>query len=77
MNHNEIALEGSPNFRDLGGYTTDNGQTVRYGKVFRSGHRRQGPDRNRRLEQYIRDHLGVSNEMQASLRSTLLEPATA
>lgn len=38
MNHNETVLEGSPNFRDLGGYTTDNGQMVRYGKVFRSGH---------------------------------------
>jgi protein-tyrosine phosphatase len=31
------ALEGSPNFRDLGGYRTDNGSIVRRGLVFRSG----------------------------------------
>lgn len=31
-------LEGSPNFRDLGGYHTADGLVVRSGKVFRSGH---------------------------------------
>jgi protein-tyrosine phosphatase len=31
-------LEGSPNFRDLGGYPTENGKNVRRGLVFRSGH---------------------------------------
>jgi protein-tyrosine phosphatase len=30
-------LEGQPNFRDLGGYQTSNGQTLRTGLVFRSG----------------------------------------
>jgi len=33
-----ITLEGSANFRDLGGYQTADGRTVRTGVVFRSGH---------------------------------------
>ena len=32
-----VALEGDPNFRDLGGYTTTDGHTVRWGRVYRSG----------------------------------------
>ena len=32
-----IALEGTPNFRDLGGYETADGRHVRWGQVFRSG----------------------------------------
>ncbi len=32
-----IALDGVPNFRDLGGYLTSDGRIVRHGKVFRSG----------------------------------------
>ena len=32
-----IALEGTPNFRDLGGYETVDGRHVRWGQVFRSG----------------------------------------
>lgn len=32
-----IALEGQPNFRDLGGYETADGRTVRWGQVYRSG----------------------------------------
>jgi protein-tyrosine phosphatase len=32
------ALDGAPNFRDLGGHRTEDGQTVRSGLVFRSGH---------------------------------------
>jgi protein-tyrosine phosphatase len=32
-----IALEGAPNFRDLGGYATTDGRHVRYGQLFRSG----------------------------------------
>ncbi len=32
-----IALDGQPNFRDLGGYHTVDGRTVRYGQVYRSG----------------------------------------
>ncbi len=32
-----IALGGQPNFRDLGGYRTVNGLTVRWGQVYRSG----------------------------------------
>ena len=32
-----FGLEGQPNFRDLGGYQTSDGRTVRKGLVFRSG----------------------------------------
>ena len=32
-----IALAGTPNFRDLGGYETADGRHVRWGQVFRSG----------------------------------------
>ena len=32
-----IALEGSPNFRDLGGYATGDGRHVRWRKIYRSG----------------------------------------
>lgn len=31
-----LALEGAPNFRDLGGYATGDGRTVRWGLLFRS-----------------------------------------
>jgi protein-tyrosine phosphatase len=33
-----VALEGGSNFRDLGGYATTDGRTVRRGSVFRSAH---------------------------------------
>lgn len=32
-----LPLEGGRNFRDLGGYRTENGQSVKWGKVYRSG----------------------------------------
>ena len=32
-----IDLEGQPNFRDLGGYQTTDGRTVKWRQVFRSG----------------------------------------
>lgn len=32
-----VPLEGQPNFRDLGGYSTVDGATVRWGVLFRSG----------------------------------------
>lgn len=32
-----IALEGEPNFRDLGGYKTADGRTVKWREVFRTG----------------------------------------
>lgn len=32
-----LPLEGGRNFRDLGGYTTEDGRTVKWGSVFRSG----------------------------------------
>jgi protein-tyrosine phosphatase len=32
-----VPLEGAPNFRDLGGYETEDGRHVRWGQVFRSG----------------------------------------
>ena len=32
-----VDLEGQPNFRDLGGYQTTDGRTVKWGQVYRSG----------------------------------------
>ncbi|MEM1196808.1 MAG: tyrosine-protein phosphatase, partial [Pseudomonadota bacterium] len=32
-----LPLEGGRNFRDLGGYETEDGQIIKWGKVFRSG----------------------------------------
>ena len=32
-----IKLTGQANFRDLGGYQSSNGRTVKWGKVYRSG----------------------------------------
>ncbi len=32
-----MAVDGAPNFRDVGGYETANGRRVRYGKLYRSG----------------------------------------
>jgi protein-tyrosine phosphatase len=32
-----VPLEGVPNFRDLGGYETEDGRHVRWGRLFRSG----------------------------------------
>lgn len=32
-----LPLEGTPNFRDLGGYKTTDGRTVRWGMLYRSG----------------------------------------
>lgn len=34
----DVPLDGCVNFRDLGGYRTDDGRRVRWGRVFRSGH---------------------------------------
>ena len=33
----KVALEGTPNFRDLGGYATRDGRRLRWGKIYRSG----------------------------------------
>jgi protein-tyrosine phosphatase len=33
----QVALEGQPNFRDLGGYETSDGRTVKWGEIYRSG----------------------------------------
>ena len=32
-----LGLEGTPNFRDFGGYETDEGRRVKWGKLYRSG----------------------------------------
>lgn len=47
-----ISLEGSPNFRDLGGYRTADGKQVRTNVLFRSGHLAQLTDEDlAKLEQ--------------------------
>ena len=33
----QVVLDGQPNFRDLGGYETADGRTVKWGQVYRSG----------------------------------------
>ena len=33
----EVSLDGQPNFRDLGGYKTAHGQSIKHGMLFRSG----------------------------------------
>jgi len=33
-----LGMQGTPNFRDFGGYTTADGRTVRWGSLYRSGH---------------------------------------
>lgn len=37
MTRQDPHLEGAPNFRDLGGYRTASGQTVRHGRIYRAG----------------------------------------
>lgn len=32
-----LALQGTPNFRDLGGYETSEGRRIQWGKIYRSG----------------------------------------
>lgn len=39
-----LALHGTPNFRDFGGYTADDGRRVRWGQLYRSGHLSQLSD---------------------------------
>jgi protein-tyrosine phosphatase len=74
-------LTGSPNTPARPRPNEENLAALRRFFIVESSYIDAGRDEAERLagslEQYIRDHLGVSNEMQASLRSTLLEPATA
>jgi protein-tyrosine phosphatase len=39
-----LALQGTPNFRDFGGYTTRDNRCVRWGVLYRSGHLNQLSD---------------------------------
>lgn len=39
-----LALQGAPNFRDFGGYTTRDNRRVRWGHLYRSGHLNQLTD---------------------------------
>jgi protein-tyrosine phosphatase len=38
QNAHLLSLQGIENFRDVGGYQTDDGRCVRWGKIFRCGH---------------------------------------
>jgi protein tyrosine/serine phosphatase len=55
-----VRLEGSVNFRDLGGWRTGDGRRLRYGRLFRSDalHRLSGGDLVR-----LRDELGVRTQI--------------
>jgi len=44
-----VALEGQSNFRDLGGYKTLDGRSVKWGQVFRSGHLSRLSDKDIRI----------------------------
>lgn len=44
----DVPLNGCVNFRDLGGYATDDGRRVRWGRVFRSGHMANLTDEGKR-----------------------------
>ena len=37
VTHRHVALQGTPNFRDFGGYRTLEGRYVRWGRLYRSG----------------------------------------
>ncbi|HET8711366.1 MAG TPA: tyrosine-protein phosphatase [Spongiibacteraceae bacterium] len=41
-----LVLEGTPNFRDFGGYTTRDNRRVRWGKLYRSGQLNELTDRD-------------------------------
>lgn len=73
-------LTGSPNAPARPRPTAENLAALRRFFIVESSYIDAGRDEAERLagslEQYIRDHLGVSNELQASLRRALLEPAT-
>lgn len=60
-----VPLEGCLNFRDLGGYPTADGRTLKWGRIFRSDalHRLTAPD-----VEHLRDRLGVTTVI--DLRST-------
>ena len=48
----EVQLDGQPNFRDLGGYKSSDGRTVKFGQLFRSGELpRLNDDDVRKLQQ--------------------------
>ncbi len=48
ISHRHIAMKGTPNFRDFGGYDTEDGRRVKWGYLFRSGQmaRLRDPDLN-------------------------------
>lgn len=55
----KIELDGQTNFRDIGGYKTVDGRTVKWGKVFRSGELAHLSDSDLK----IIDSLGISTVM--------------
>jgi protein-tyrosine phosphatase len=77
-----LLLEGSVNFRDLGGWRTGTGRALRYGRLFRSDalHRLSGADLVR-----LRDEIGLrtqidlraSHEVESEGRGPLASPPVA
>ena len=74
-----IALAGQPNFRDLGGYETVEGHTVKYGQVYRSGElMRLSDDDVSRLEELgIRTVINFLTEAEIANRGADRLPAGA
>jgi protein-tyrosine phosphatase len=56
MSQRLLPLEGGRNFRDMGGYGTDDGRVVRWGRLFRSGAMSELTEADRR---YLAD-LGIA-----------------
>lgn len=48
-----LPLEGSPNFRDLGGYQTEDGRRVKWGYLYRSGQLSKLSGHDRALLQHV------------------------
>lgn len=57
MSQRVVALEGADNFRDLGGYRTDNGQRVGWHRLYRSASLQELTKTDIRL---LREELGVA-----------------